>query len=109
VSKPDASSPNRIVSTMNAVMEIGFDGCSIDDIARHTGITYHSARRALEALEASGWVMDYRQKSSNQKLWAPGDRWIEFAIQYKRHQLDRIHDIESEYARVTGEMLRDER
>ncbi|MCK7553042.1 hypothetical protein [Marinobacter goseongensis] len=109
MSKSEVSSPNRVVGTINAVVEIGFDGCSIDAIAKHAGITYHSARRALEALEESGWVMEYRRKGSNQKLWAPGERWVELAIQYKRHQLARIHKIESEYARVTGEVLRDDR
>ncbi|WP_305965667.1 hypothetical protein [Marinobacter salsuginis] len=108
MSKSEATSPNRVVGTLNAMMEVGFDGCSIDEIAKHAGITYHSARRALEALEESGWVVDYRRKGSNQKLWAPGERWLELAIQYKRHQLGRIHKIESEYARVAGETLRDD-
>tara|TARA_R110001583_G_scaffold38710_3_gene124856 strand:- start:915 stop:1244 length:330 start_codon:yes stop_codon:yes gene_type:complete len=108
MSKVDASSPNRIVSTMSSVMEIGFGGCSIDDIAQHAGITYHSARRALEALEAAEWVEELKQLGSNQRLWRPGKRLLGISFAYQRHCLSSIHSIENKYAEVSGKRLRDE-
>lgn len=108
MSKPDASGRHRVLDVMGSVLKHGVEGCSTEDIARDLGVMYHPVRRALEALEASGWVMAYRRKGSNQKVWMPGEQLVQVAFQYKRDRLNQIHKIESEYARVTGEMLRDE-
>jgi DNA-binding IclR family transcriptional regulator len=108
VSKSEATSPNRVVGTINAVMEIGFDGCSVSEIAKHAGITYHSARRALEALEASGWVEGLKQAGSNERLWRPGEKVLVIPFAYRRHCLSKIHTIENQYTKLTGERLNDE-
>ncbi|PHS47260.1 MAG: hypothetical protein COB05_09775 [Marinobacter sp.] len=108
MSKSEATSPNRVVGTINAVVEIGFDGCSIDEIAKHAGITYHSARRALEALEAAGWVEELKQEGSNQRLWRPGKKVLGVSFAYQRHCLNRIHSIENEYTEVSGKRVKDE-
>jgi len=104
----EPTSPNRVVGTINAVTEIGFDGCSIDEIAKHAGITYHSARRALEALEVAEWVEELKQEASNQRLWRPGKRLLGISFAYQRHCLSRIHTIENEYTEVSGKRVRDE-
>lgn len=108
MSQVDASGRHRVLDVMGSVIKHGAEGCSIEDIAHDLGIKYHPVRRALGALEAAGWVMAYRNKGSKQNIWMPGEQLVQLAFQYKRDRLRRIHEIESEYARVTGEMLRDE-
>jgi len=108
VSKTDSNGPNRILMTMNAVMEIGFNGCSIDDIANHTRISYHSVRRALEALEVAEWAEELKQASSNQRLWRPGKKLLGLSFAYQRHCVGKIHSIENQYTEISGKRLRDE-
>lgn len=104
----DMSGRHRVIDVMDAVFEIGFDGCSIEDVARHRGIMYGQARRALMALEASGWVEAIENSGSNQKLWRPGEAIRRVCFQYRRHCLNKVHMIEQEYTEVTGMRLRDE-
>lgn len=108
MSKVDESGRHRVLDVMEAVLEIGFDGCTMEQIARRLGIMYHSVRRALIALEASGWVEVIENPGSNQKLWRPGEAVRRVCFQYRRHCLNKIHTIEQEYTEVTGMRLRDE-
>jgi DNA-binding IclR family transcriptional regulator len=97
-----------VLGVMNAVLEIGFDGCAMEDVSRHTGISYHSVRRALESLSAAEWVEEMKQPGTNQKLWRPGKKLLGISFAYRRHCISKIHTIEQEYTELSGKRLRDE-
>lgn len=108
MSKADASGRHRVIDVMDTVLEIGFDGCTMEQIARRLGIMYHPVRRALIALEASGWVEVIENPGSNQKLWRPGKKLLGISFAYRRHCISKIHTIEQEYTELSGKRLRDE-
>lgn len=103
--KTDASGRHRVIDVMTAVLEIGIDGCTMEEIASRLKSKYQPVRRALESLEVHGWVQSQRRKGSNHILWMPGEWLVRVAFQYKSHQLSKQQALKDEFHRVTGEVL----
>jgi DNA-binding IclR family transcriptional regulator len=99
---------SKALLVFEALTERGFQGLSVEDIADLTGLNYAAVRRSLLVFDSQGWVVEAPQSGTKQKLWMPGEKLVKVAFQFKRHCLGEVHQTESKYVRVSGEILRDE-
>ncbi|WP_417581534.1 hypothetical protein [Nitrincola sp.] len=96
-----------VLEVLDAMRALGFEPRSIKDVAEHLDLDYQAVRRAMLVLESYQWVV--KGGAPGKSLWAVSAKALDFSIQYKRHALNRVHQMEREYFNLTGEVLRDEK
>lgn len=96
-----------VLEVLDAMRVMGFEPRSIKEIAEYLNLDYQAVRRAMLVLESYQWVV--KGSAPGKSLWSVSVKALDFSIQYKRHALNRVHQIEREYLNLTGEVLRDEK
>jgi DNA-binding IclR family transcriptional regulator len=97
---------SKVVTVLDALIDMGFEGHTIADIAAHTGISYQAVRRSLNALQESGWVVPGEQSSTKEKRWIPGSRLLAASFTFKKYCLQQRHSVEKQYLDISGEVLK---
>lgn len=105
----DLNSRSKTLDVFEALVDLGFDGHSMEEISKKTGFKYSSVRRCLLMLQKHGWVVETPMSGSKKKLWKPGDQLLRVAARHKQDSLSRVHKINQKYLEITGEVLTDER
>ena len=108
MSANDTYNRSKTLEVFEALVELGFQGQTMADIASHCGFSYAAVRRSLLVLENHGWVVEAPQSGTKQKLWMPGEKLVQVAFQYKRNCQNHLHAIQQDYLNVSGEALRDD-
>ena len=105
MSSNDSFNRSKTLEVFESLLEMGFQGQTIQNIAVHTGMSYQSIRRCLIVLKNHGWIAEAPLLGSRQQLWKPAEKLIKAAFQFKRYNHEKISTLERDYLSVTGEVL----
>lgn len=94
------------IRVFEALFEDGFAGKSVPEIVLGTGGSQTSIWRALQTLEALGWVVQVPEPGTKRVRWRVSTKMAAIAAAYEQHALRRVHEMRREYMDVTGKELR---
>lgn len=97
-------SVRRAIRLMELICSEGFRPKAFAELHSQSGIPGPTAWRLLKTLEAEGWAKCNGDSVAAQ--WSAGDALLRFAHAHRRGALQRVHAIESDYQRISGEELR---
>ncbi|MGY8872760.1 MAG: MarR family transcriptional regulator [Pseudomonadales bacterium] len=96
---------SKVVTVLDGLIDMGFEGHTIADIAAHTGISYQAVRRSLNALQESGWVVPGEQSSTKEKRWIPGIKLVSVAHAHREYMLNEVLRLKKDYRDIAKEEL----
>ncbi len=97
---------SKELSVFDALVEGGFQGLTITELAEKTGLSYAKVRRSLLTLEYQEWVVPGEQSSTKEKRWVPSSRLLAASFAFKKHCLQKRHGVEKQYLDISGEVLK---
>lgn len=91
---------------LESLFEDDFQGKTIREIYKSTGIDEQSVRRALISWKELGWVFEVGARRNKSTPWKVSRKLIEIAHAYQIHALREAQAIKQEYREITGEELK---
>lgn len=104
----DTRNRSKTLEIFEALIEMGFQGHSIDAISRHTGLSNSAIRRCMVPLKSYGWVLETPMSATNKRLWKVSEKMVKIAFSYKRDCLNQVNTIQNNYLGASGEVLKDD-
>lgn len=90
---------------LQSLFEDDFQGKSIRQIYKETGIDEQSARRALISWRELGWVHEVPEPGAKSMKWKITRKLTEIAYAYKADAVKKEQLLKQEYREITGEEL----
>ncbi len=91
---------------LQSLFEDDFQGKTIREIYKTTGIDEQSVRRALITWEKLGWVTETMVAGSKSIHWKITRKLIEIAHAYEIETVRKAQALNQEYREITGKELR---
>ena len=99
------TSATKVLDVFEALMKVGLEGATIDQLGQSSGHRYPSVRRALIALQRYGLAEERPNPGTKAKTWYLGTRLNQLATEYQLSALEAVKKIKDNYFYNTGQEL----